>query len=219
MKKIFIFTPIFKYQDLTVRRNQMLVRINSIHLVQYSEIIGQSVEHSKQMAYKQFLKTDCDFFLNIDADTYFFDDPRTNNPINRLVSLDKDVVGGLYVCKRKPYTPVYRPADLQNRWNADKKAPENYPFNIPHEPQQVAYVGGGFVLIKRKVIEELMEIYPVPNLPMIHPVTDEYLSEDYAFCHMAASHGFEVWVDPVVKLGHESTKYYTVEDYKNGNKS
>ena len=31
---------------------------------------------------------------------------------------------------------------------------------------------------------------------------DGYIGEDYTFCDRARAHGFTVWIDPTIKLGH-----------------
>jgi hypothetical protein len=79
----------------------------------------------------------------------------------------------------------------------------------------------GFMLIKREVIEKMIEAYPELyfnndlNLDkefekwtylffdcMHEPESKRYLSEDYAFCRRWQAIGGEVWLDPLVSLDH-----------------
>lgn len=79
------------------------------------------------------------------------------------------------------------------------------------EPIEVDFAGTGFMMIKRHVIEDLtckVGTYAVnggkrdPKLYMAD-VYDDYLeSEDYHFCRIAREHGYKVWMDPTVRLGH-----------------
>jgi hypothetical protein len=40
-------------------------------------------------------------------------------------------------------------------------------------------------------------------------VTEEgYMGEDFLFCDRAREHGYEVWVDPTIKLGHMGVQEY-----------
>jgi hypothetical protein len=35
-----------------------------------------------------------------------------------------------------------------------------------------------------------------------------YIGEDYLFCDRAREHGFEVWIDPSITLGHMGVQEY-----------
>ena len=88
------------------------------------------------------------------------------------------------------------------------------------------YVGTGFMLIKRHVIERMAKAYPemkfksVPSFPatpvssdnlyalfdpMIDKDTGEYISEDYAFCRRWRALGGEIWLDTAARLTHSGT--------------
>ena len=79
----------------------------------------------------------------------------------------------------------------------------------------------GFMLIKREVIEKMIDAYPElyfnndlnldPEFEkwtylffdcMHEPESKRYLSEDYAFCRRWQALGGEVWLDPLVSLDH-----------------
>jgi len=214
MAKVFIGLPIFNFQDTKVKRNQDNILLNSKHEIVYGEIIGASVEHARQMLINQFLKTDCDYFLNLDADIVFLNNL---DVIDELIKCDKDIVGGLYFYKKPPCLPVYRPLDLQEIYEKEGKFPLDYKFNISNDLFEVNWLGNGLKLVKRNVIETIKNKISVPNLPMIYK--NEYISEDWAFDQRSRESGFTVWINPKIKLGHLGSYTYKESDfmeYQNG---
>ena len=173
--KIFVALPVFNLINPSVKENQDRIFKNTSHQIVFSQVIGASPEHARQILINRFLETDCEYYLTLDADIVYLGD---FDPLERLISLNKDIVGGVYVYKKPPCLPVFRPIDLQEIYERDGKFPENYKFNIPDEPFEVCWLGNGFKLIKRNVIEEIRKIIKVPNLPVIYK--GEYLSEDFA---------------------------------------
>jgi len=168
-----------------------------------------SVEHAKQMMYKKFLESDCDYFFNVDADIYFFDEDIS--PLDILISNNKNIVGGIYVYKKKPCLPTHRTLELQEIYERDGKFPKDYKFIIPKDLHKVKWLSGGCMLIKREVIEKLMKKILIPNLPMVYK--NEYLSEDFAFCQRASEIGYEIYADPRINLGHQGNYLYSLKDY------
>ncbi len=213
--KVVFGCPIFNFQNTKVRENHELVRKQSKHAIAYIELIGSCVEHAKQIMYREFLKTNADYFFNVDADIAFLNCAEIN-PIDKLVELNeklgKAIVGGIYVYKQPPALPAFRPRELQRIYEESNKFPENYKFEIPEKPFEVEWLAGGCMMIKREIIKKLMEKCQVPNLPMIHK--KEYLSEDFAFCKRARELGYSIWAEPALKLGHQGTYFYTFADYK-----
>ena len=207
--KIFKFTPIFNFQNLDIIKNHKQIIGTSKYEILSADIVGASVEHAKAIIYKKFLETDCTHFFNVDADILFLENEI--NPIDKLVELDKDIVGGIYVYKKLPCFPTHRPLDLQEIYEREGKFPEDYKFVIPQELHEVKWLAGGCMIIKREVIEKLMEKYPVPNLPMIHK--EEYLSEDFAFCERARKLGYKIYAEPTIKLGHCGSYFFFLKDY------
>ena len=70
--------------------------------------------------------------------------------------------------------------------------------------EQVSRVGMGCCLIKRKVIEKVIEEYNSCFNPMSN------LGEDFSFCERARSLGFKIYIDWNMKCGHVGTKVYEV---------
>ena len=211
MAKVFVGLPIFNLINSIVKDNQDSFFKNSMHNINIEQVIGASVEHARNILIEKFLKTDCEYFLNIDADIIFLNES-SSDPIDKLISLNKDIVGGVYVYKKKPFFPVFRPLELQKIYEETNKFPDNFKFEIPSKPFEVQWMGNGFKLVKREVIEKIKKQIKVPNLPMIYK--DEYVSEDWAFDQRARELGYSIWADPTIKLGHMGNYVYTLKDYK-----
>ncbi|WP_428394120.1 hypothetical protein [Lichenicoccus sp.] len=146
-----------------------------------------------------------------------------------LVNADKDVVAATY-----PLKTQYWDADAQRRI-AQGEAPQSAALRYVGELcvnaaarredalATATYVGTGFLLIKRRTIERLIEAYPqtryttihtypdARNAPqasyalfdcMIDPETQTYLSEDFTFCHRWRAIGGTIWLDTRSSLIH-----------------
>lgn len=137
----------------------------------------------------------------IDADIGF--EPEE---IFKLVLAEKDVAGGLYPKKALPISYVVNKVP-----DAEKNG------NLV----EVLNLGTGFMLIKREVLEKMIEANPqlhyIDNIGLdpkyapfkyalfdteIDPVTTEYLSEDYLFCKRWREMGGKIWADLSITLNH-----------------
>ena len=201
--------PIYTRQDLDIRKNHEQVRLTSSHEVYYLDIIGVGIQIARQIAAKKFLETDADYLFFVDDDVKFMS--LAENPIDLLINLGKDIVGGIYVYKKPPYLPAFRPLDLQKQFEENGEFPKDYKFKIPDEPFEVEWLAGGCTMIKREVIEKIAETHPHPFCSCVY--RGEFLSEDFAFCKRARDLGFEIWAEPLIELGHLGNYYYQLNDY------
>lgn len=142
----------------------------------------------------------------------------------RLLEAGKDLIAG--VCPLKHY-------DWERvRAAAKAEAPDlqaaalNYVLRFRPDARQavevtdegfaqVAYVGTGFMLIRRETLARVAAAHPELTAdleeegrtamvfePMIEAETGEYLSEDYAFCRRFRDLGGEVWADVAARFIH-----------------
>ncbi len=95
---------------------------------------------------------------------------------------------------------------------------------------KVRFAGTGFLMIKRSVIERMVEKYPelkysrenraedtLRNSPwrvalfncMIDPETGVYLSEDFSFCRRWTEMGGEIWADLQSRLTHTGSMTFS----------
>lgn len=81
-------------------------------------------------------------------------------------------------------------------------------------------VATAFMMVRRDVFETLDAAHPewryyderskrtVPCIFDFMKTEEGYIGEDYLFCDRAREHGFEVWIDPTIKLGHMGVQEY-----------
>ena len=84
-------------------------------------------------------------------------------------------------------------------------------------------VATAFMMVRRDVFETLDAAHPewryydertkrtVPCMFDFMLTEEGYVGEDYLFCDRAREAGFEVWVDPTIKLGHMGVQEYEGE--------
>jgi hypothetical protein len=167
--------------------------------------------------------------LFVDADIGF--EPQQ---VERLLRSDKDFTGALYPLKSIDWDFI--PQRCVEGGESVQQAALSYVGSFCEEAERKQegdfvtgiYVGGGFQLIRRTVLEKMIAAYPethfsrVHNLPksgsrseavpssnlfalfdcIIDPETGAYLSEDYSFCVRWRRIGGEIWIDAASKLTH-----------------
>jgi hypothetical protein len=170
---------------------------------------------------------DATHLMFIDADTGF--EP---GQFGRLLAFDEDVVAGMYPIKNLDWTmAAQRGADRRLTVEQLRVSGLHY-VGVPCSPSKreerdgfvtAEYAGAGFMLIRRRVVEQLVAAYPERSYRsthtypaptrvsdnlynlfdcMIEPETREYLSEDFAFCHRWRQIGGKVWLDTRSCLKH-----------------
>lgn len=145
----------------------------------------------------------------IDADIGF-------NPVDiiRLISHDLDVVGGVYPMKTYPLRYAINPL------------PGRAETGIPGV-QEVKDLATGFMLIKRSVIERMIEHYPETRYEPddrigarnieFHALFDtslddgKYVSEDFTFCRRWRAIGGKVHIDDTIVLKHLGLHTYMAD--------
>lgn len=157
-----------------------------------------------------FLASECDRLVFIDADIGFSADQ-----VLRLLSHDVDVIGGMYRKKS--------PDKVDFAANLDVQLDGSVPQEQATGALRARHAATGFLSIKRGVFERMRDAWPHlryrlhPDTArpdalgeyawaffdcLTDPVTLDYLSEDYAFCHRWRALGGQVWVDPGLILDH-----------------
>ena len=156
---------------------------------------NESLVHRARMEMAAaFLKTKHTHLFWIDADIEF--EPEH---VAALWNLDVDIATGVYRMKKQNSEFA--------AWKDGKLLTDLSGFSGPTE---IDLAGGGFVLVKRRVIERLAEkqgTFHGPNgrTPAIYmtPIMDDALiPEDYFFSRIARESGFKIVMDPSVKLKH-----------------
>lgn len=156
------------------------------------------------------LASACDRLVFVDSDIGF-----TADQVLRLLAHDVDVVGGMYRKKS--------PDRIDFAANLDVNPDGTVACETATGALRARHAATGFLCIKRGVFETMRDalphlryrLHPDPSRApsvgeyahaffdcLIDPVSLDYLSEDYAFCHRWRSLGGQVWVDPGLVLEH-----------------
>lgn len=175
-------------------------------------LVGHSlIPVARTIMVRNFLETDATHLLFVDSDIGF-----EVEDVVSMIDCRKPVVGGVCVQKQYDWEAIARAADsVELKAVANKstvaamlpRAGTTFTFTTgdagndvdtdKREPVPIRYVGMGFTLIDRHIIERLVHAYradavklpggkPFPPLFAQSIVRGgDWLSEDYAFCHRA----------------------------------
>ena len=178
--------------------------------IQIGSICGCSVvSRARNLLAKDMLESDCTDLLFIDSDINFEPDD-----VLRLMAWGSDPKKGIVagVPRTRSTDKVYI-ADLE--YDANGELTMNGMGLV-----RATRVATAFMLVRREVFETLAQKHPEwdyddkrsnrrLNAVFDFKVTDEgYMGEDFLFCDRARAEGFEVWIDPTIKLGHMGVQEY-----------
>jgi 2-polyprenyl-3-methyl-5-hydroxy-6-metoxy-1,4-benzoquinol methylase len=144
------------------------------------------------------LTTACDYLLMIDDD-HVIDTFGTGGPtsdydfLRKLIEHDVDIVGALYWQREGNCNPV-----AMYRTGGEK---EGYRFlredELAHSLQEVDVCGGGVMLVKVDVLNQLPFPYFAPEFEW---------GTDIQLCRAAKAKGFKVYLDSSIEIGHLKTE-------------
>ena len=128
----------------------------------------------------------------------------------KLVEMDKDIASGWYAQPGNSGNGMFTPV-VEKMDDEYFKTHGTYQFMTTEDmsnktdPMKVDYIGFGWVLIKQGVFESIEYPWFAPKLISIGSDLQDVCSEDVAFCHDAKNAGFDIWLDPTCRVGHEKT--------------
>ena len=154
---------------------------------------------------KPFNGLSYDYMMWIDSDIQFM-----VQDFFALYEMDKDIASGWYAqpgaSNGNYYTPVVEKMDtkyfLSNGFFQFLRVKD---FELKKNPFVADYIGFGWVLIKNGVFEKLQYPWFAPRKIQLNASVADMCSEDVAFCLDAREAGFDLWVHPRVRVGHEKT--------------
>lgn len=224
--KLFLSTPCYGGLCLeafaaSVLKLQVECIKNNIHLLIDTTENESLVHRARNISIARFLyKSDADIFMFIDADIHF--EPES---VIRLVKSQHPVSVAVYPKKCIMWDQAQ--TGVKNNDTRDiVKISSSLVMNFKHQSTRIEngfaeVLDGptGFMVIKRKVIEDMYAKYPELNCVndhqnrdldtycaifdcMIDPQTKRYLSEDYAFCRRWQQMGGAIYADCFTTLGH-----------------
>jgi len=207
MKKVFFGLPCYNYREQEVNDTikALLETKRTFEVTDIREVIGRSaISCVRNDIAKDFLKSDADYLFFLDSDNnWMFEKETEENPIDKMIFWNKDIISPPMVTRIQPIRLLYWPmkkTDL-NLW--DKS-----------QPFQVFHTGAGFTLITRECIEKVSKKFPIPFCPMYDRSLDTETSDDVAFMRRARSIGFSIWICPGIKIGHIGKYAFSPEDIK-----
>lgn len=150
------------------------------------------------------------------------------NGLHRLLAYDRDIIVAPYPKKVQPGLPSHK------TWPYSLATGEPDPIGL----LECDMVATGFLLIKRRVIEKMYEMYadrvfhheayndnvidlfptgllPQPMFPLNGLGKPMWWGEDFAFSVMARKAGFKIWMDPVIPLIHAGRNIWRGDFTKN----
>ena len=208
-KKVLIMMPIhYHMEELTWEKMKATIK-GSDHKIGYYKRVGDSlISRVRNELGKLFLesKEKYDYLMFIDSDITW--NPKIK-PIDKLIASGKDIIAGVYPVKDTTLRPAIRTKKIQKLMDKGQYKGEKVKI-IKNKVYEVVYASTGFMLISRKCLENVYKSDKFPFAPF-GDKNDEYLSEDWAFCHKAREIGYTVWVDTTINLGHIGMCIYTLD--------
>lgn len=162
--------------------------------------VGGYVELNRNMTIKQALQNGATHIMFIDHDMIF-----PGDGIKKLLEADKDVILANYnargvVSREKNIVEIASTLKIGKKGDYKKMDPEQLPKD---KLFKVAAGGTGFMMIKTEVFKKL----PYPWF-VAAEIEGSWTTEDIYFCELLQEHGFEIWCDPTIKMGHIGTYVY-----------
>lgn len=203
-KKILIAIPCMDM--VSARFAQSLATLKKVGKCTVSFLIGSLVYDSRNKLAGYAIKTEADYILWIDSDMVFQPDT-----LERMMAvLDEheeiDILCGLYFRRSTPFTPVLF-SKLENKGN-DVEFEELK--TVPDELFEVAGCGFGCVLMRTDCLFDIASTEQQGN--WFTPLANA--GEDCAFCIRAREHGYRIFCDPTIDLGHMAYAPVTKDFYQ-----
>jgi glycosyltransferase involved in cell wall biosynthesis len=184
--------------------------------IQIGSICGCSVvSRARNLLAKDMLESKCDYLLFIDSDINFEPDD-----IFRLMAWGTDPKKGIVAA-------VPRTRNESKVYIATLDYDENGDLTMNGMGLvRAKRVATAFMLVRREVFETLEREHPewayydsktdrtLSCMFDFQLAEEGYIGEDFLFCDRVRDHGFEVWIDPSITLGHMGVQEY-VGNYGN----
>ena len=214
MTKIFIATPAFDgkvHTQYATSLAETLINLkeNGILFEICIATTGSLLVAERNRLIQAFMKTDCTHMLCIDADLGW-----PGIAVTKMLLKDREMIAGVYPIRGIETGFTYR-LTLDN---------EAKPI-VEDQLLQADYVQGGFILLKRSVIEKMQqkfpELYFEPKFKCAFNKNGEdkgycffntevwegeFWGEDYVFSRKAREAGVKIWIDPLIGFNHAGNK-------------
>ena len=149
-------------------------------------------------------KVDYDYLMWIDSDMVF-----KPEDFLKLIDHDKDVVSGIYKMSDDVNYATVETMDEEffEQWmyyqfmqDKDIEAKKGKLFKVD-------YTGLGWTLVRKGVFEKMKYPYFYPRKKVWKKYGwEEFVWDDVEFCLRAREEGFDIFIDPKIRIGHEKIK-------------
>jgi len=149
--------------------------------------LGQVISTNRNMISERALEVGAEWVWYVDDDHLFQPDA-----LMRLLARDVDIVSGLYLQRRIPYTP--------HRYNREEATGALWPMPLlPGDSgmSEALATGAGCLLVKTAVLRKMEP--PYWRLGQMAP---DVWGDDFDFCRRARAAGFKIWCDLDVWADH-----------------
>lgn len=214
-RSVFIALPAYDFKvslklAISLARFAQMAPQHGIE-IQIGSICGCSVvSRARNLLAQDMLESDCTDLLFIDSDINF--EPED---VLRLMAWGADPKKGIVagVPRTRSESKVYI-ATLDHDGDTNDLTMNGMGL------VRAKRVATAFMLVRREVFEVLAREHPEwqyydkktdrqLTAMFDFKLTEEgYMGEDFLFCDRAREHGFEVWVDPSISLGHMGVQEY-----------
>ena len=148
-----------------------------------------------------------DYIMWIDSDIVF----KTEDLIE-LLKMNKDIAAGWYVQSNNgPLSNQSTVVERMNDQELYEKGTNRFEtiedMSRRTEPFKADYCGFGWILIKKGVYEKIPYPWFVPRVVQLKKpdgtILEDVCSEDISMCQDFKKYGFDIWVNPKVRVGHQ----------------
>jgi hypothetical protein len=225
-KKVFLSTPCYgglclEAYAASILQLQVVCAQNGVQLMIDTTENESLVHRARNISVARFFhKTDCDYFMFIDADIHF-----NAESVLRLLNSGHDVCVAVYPKKCVMWDQAEQSIKMGENKDMAKVSSSlvmNFKYSNTRVENGFAEVldgPTGFMLFSREVVDKMYKQYPELNCVndhqnrdldtycaifdcMIDPDNRRYLSEDYAFCRRWQLMGGKIYADVMTTLGH-----------------
>jgi hypothetical protein len=127
----------------------------------------------------------------------------------KLYNSDKDIISGAYLIATGDVMAYKEKLGKPYSYDEVKQMTE---------PVEIYSAGFGFICFKSGIFEKMprpwFQAFPTETEIDGKPYVFNMLGEDISLCHRAKSLGFQIWLDPTVKVTHHKTVKLTWEGVK-----
>lgn len=145
---------------------------------------GGDIVSARTWVIREALAKGATHVLFVDSDMLF-----PAEALNKLLALNKDIVGVEYNKRKFPLEPTHKPLTTIEIATEDN-------VQVPYKCE---YVGTGLMLVNLSIFKTMTEPWFLFGRDKEGQVV---LGEDVWFCKTAQDCGFEVWCDPSLRVGH-----------------